>query len=62
MDETPEQQRAEQEKIGFASYEKVKPYYGTDAPWQDDEVGCLSLEEVLHSRDSDVENVERGEH
>ncbi len=61
MDETPEQQRAEQEGIGFASYEKVKPYYGTDAPWPDDEEGGMSLEELLHSLDSDVESVERGD-
>jgi hypothetical protein len=30
MDETPEQQRAEQEEIGFASYEKVTPHYVAD--------------------------------
>jgi hypothetical protein len=27
MEETPEEQRAEQEQIGFAEYRKVEPHY-----------------------------------
>ena len=62
MDETPEQQRAEQEKIGFASYTQVRAYYRVDTPWQDDGERGMSLEEFLRSLKSDVESVERGAH
>jgi hypothetical protein len=56
MDETPEQQREEQEKIGFASYEKVAPHYDTTGA--DEEVdGC----HCFRCEDSDVKDVEFGE-
>lgn len=53
MDETPEQQRAEQEKIGFAGYEKVEPHY--DTAGADEECGgchCFRCE------GSDVKDVD----
>jgi hypothetical protein len=53
MDETPEQQRAEQEKIGFASYEKVAPHFDTTgADEESDGCPCFRCE------DSDVKDVE----
>ena len=58
MDETPEEQQEEQEKIGIASYTEVKPYYA-NAGWVDDaEDNMADLRHILEGEgDSDVEGV-----
>ena len=37
MDETPEEQSAEQNRLGFDSYGKVKPHRASGAEWADDD-------------------------
>src|ERR1035437_4279819 len=56
MDETPEQQRAEQEKIGFATYEKVEPYRLGVVNAVDDDCKDEDAEDM-----SDVKDVEFGD-
>lgn len=62
MDETPEQQREEQEKIGFASYTQVKPYHA-GAGWVDGaEDNMADLPLILEGEDdSDIKYVSFGE-
>jgi hypothetical protein len=56
MDETPEQQRADQEKIGFAGYEKVAAHYDTtEADEECDGCPCFRCE------NSDVKEVQFGD-
>jgi hypothetical protein len=56
MDETPEQQREEQEKIGFASYEKVAPHYDTTGADEEGD-GC----HCFRCENSDVREVQFGD-
>jgi hypothetical protein len=56
MDETPEQQRAEQEKIGFASYEKVAAHYDTTGADEESD-GC----HCFRCENSDVREVQFGD-
>jgi hypothetical protein len=65
MSETLEQQRAEQEKIGFDSYTAVEPYHAVSEPWVDDDPNAedMSLENIdeLDLLDSDVKDVQFGD-
>jgi len=53
MDETLEQQLAEEEKIGFSEYEEVEPYFDLRAAETDDHKGddSLDLKEALDAED-----------
>lgn len=53
IDEKPEQQREEQEKIGFDCYEKVKPHYDTTGADEEGD-GC----HCFRCEDSDVKDVQ----
>jgi hypothetical protein len=53
MDETPEQQRAEQEEIGFAEFEEVEPHFDLQATETDDHKceDSMDVKEALDAED-----------